>query len=342
MKRIKTRKYKRLSSQERERISRWLVRKKSMRWIADKLGRSPSTVSREIGAGSNNRWTYRATIAIRRSRRNARKRRKGTHKLARNARLRKYVHEKLRLHWSPEQIVQSLMREYPRSKTMRVSTEAIYNYLFVLPRGELKRELLQCLRRKHKRRHRRSFQAKAAESSSGITEMLSIEERPQEVADRTIPGHWEGDLLIGKRRQSALGTLVERTTRTVILVRVKNTTASEVRKAFARSAKKLPKEMRLSMTYDQGREMAQHKLFTKATEMKVYFAHPASPWERGTNENTNGLIRDFWPKGTDFNKLSLYQIKRVQHLLNGRPRKTLNWHSPYEAFQKLAGVALNN
>ena len=342
MKRIRTGKYKRLSSQERERISRWLVRKKSMRWIARKLGRSASTVSREIGAGSGNRWTYRATIAARRSRRNARKRKKGKHKLALKACLRKYVHEKLRLHWSPEQIVQSLMREYPRSKAMRVSAEAIYNYLFVLPRGELKRELLECLRRKHKRRYRRSFRAKLAESPRKIEDMLSIEERPKEVADRTIPGHWEGDLLIGKNRQSAIGTLVERTTRAVILVRLKNRTALEVRKAFARSAKKLPREMRLSMTYDQGREMAEHKRFTQATEMVVYFAHPASPWERGTNENTNGLIRDFWPKGTDLNKLSQYQIKRVQHLLNGRPRKTLNWLTPYEAFKNLAGVALNN
>lgn len=342
MKRIKIGKYKRLSSQERERISRWLVRKKSMRWIARKLKRSASTLSREIGAGSRNRWTYRAIIAAKRSRRNARKRRKGKHKLALNARLRKYVHEKLRLHWSPEQIVQSLMREYPRLKAMRVSAEAIYNYLFVLPRGELKRELLECLRRKHKRRYRRSFKAKLAESPRKIEDMLSIEERPKEVADRTIPGHWEGDLLIGKNRQSALGTLVERTTRTVLLVRLRNRTALEVRKAFARKAKKLPQEMRLSMTYDQGREMAEHKLFTEDTKMKVYFAHPASPWERGTNENTNGLIRDFWPKGTDFNKLSSYQIKRVQHLLNGRPRKTLNWLTPYEAFKNLAGVALNN
>ena len=249
------------------------------------------------------------------------------------------MHEKLRLHWSPEQIVQSLMREYPGSKTMRVSTEAIYGYLFVLPCGTLKRELLACLRRRHKRRHRRSF---LKDSPRKIKDMLSIEERPREAANRTIPGHWEGDLLIGKNRQSAIGTLVERTTRTVILIRLKNRTAREVRQGFACAAKKLPKEMRLSMTYDQGREMAEHKLFTQATEMKVYFAHPASPWERGTNENTNGLIRDFWPKGTDFNRLSRYQIKRVQHLLNGRPRKTLNWHTPYEAFQKLAGVALNN
>lgn len=339
MKKIKARKYRRLSAQERERISRWLARKKSMRWIARKLKRSASTISREIGAGSMNRWTYRATIAEKRSRRNARKRKKGKLKLALNASLRQYVHAKLRLHWSPEQIVQSLMREFPKSRTMRVSSEAIYAYLFVLPRGKLKDELLACLRRKHKRRRRRFLKS---ESPRQIKDMLSIEERPQEVADRTIPGHWEGDLLVGKNRQSAIGTLVERTTRTVILVRLKNKTAGEVRRAFARAAKKLPKEMRLSLTYDQGREMAQHRLFTRATEMKVYFAHPASPWERGTNENTNGLLRDFWPKGTDFNSLSLYQIKRVQHLLNGRPRKTLNWLTPYEAFQSLAGVALNN
>lgn len=339
MKRIKTGSYKRLSSPERERISRWLARKKSMRWIARKLGRSASTISREIGAGSKNRWTYRATIAERRSRRNARKRKKGKFKLTLNASLRRYVHAKLRLHWSPEQIVQSLMREYPRSKTLRVSAEAIYAYLFVLPRGELKRELLACLRRKHRRRHRRQPKA---ESPRQIEDRLSIEERPKEVADRTIPGHWEGDLLVGKNRQSVIGTLVERITRAVLLVRLKNKTAGEVRKAFARVAKILPKEMRLSLTYDQGREMAQHRLFTQATDMKVYFAHPASPWERGTNENTNGLLRDFWPKGTDFNKLSLYQIKRIQHLLNGRPRKTLNWLTPYEAFKNLAGVALNN
>lgn len=339
MKRLKVRKYRRLGAIERERISRWLAKKKSIRWIAGQLKRAVSTISREIGHGSMNRWTYRATVAEKRARRNARKRKKGKHKLALDAVLRRYVHEKLRLHWSPEQIVKSLMRDYPRSKKMRVSTEAIYSYLFVLPRGELKRTLLECLRRKHKRRHRRTF---AVDSPRQIKEMISIEERPKEVEDRIIPGHWEGDLLIGKNRQSAIGSLVERTTRTVILIRLKNRTAATVRKAFARAAKRLPKEMRLSMTYDQGREMAEHRLFTKETAMKVYFAHPASPWERGTNENTNGLVRDFWPKGTDFNKLSRYQIKRVQHLLNGRPRKTLNWRSPYEAFKKLAGVALNN
>ncbi|OGL65181.1 transposase [Candidatus Uhrbacteria bacterium RIFCSPHIGHO2_01_FULL_47_11] len=150
-----------------------------------------------------------------------------------------------------------------------------------------------------------------------------------------IPGHWEGDLLIGKNRQSALGSLVERTTRTTILVPLKDRTAETVRKAFAKEAKKIPLHMRLSLTYDQGKEMAGHKLFTKDTRMQVYFAHPASPWERGTNENTNGLIRQFFPKGTDFSKISRREVKHVQHLLNGRPRKVLDYATPYEIFNVL-------
>ena len=170
--------------------------------------------------------------------------------------------------------------------------------------------------------------------------MLSIEERPDEVADRTVPGHWEGDILIGKNRQSAMGSLVERSTRTTILVPLQSKKAAEVRKAFAKEALQLPEQMRLTLTYDQGREMAEHKKFTKDTKIKVYFAHPASPWERGTNENTNGLIRQFFPKGTDFSKIPLKEIKHAQDLLNGRPRKVLDWETPYEAFEKLAGVAL--
>ena len=165
--------------------------------------------------------------------------------------------------------------------------------------------------------------------------MTSIEERPAEVADRTVPGHWEGDLIIGKNRRSALGTLVERTTRTTILVPLNNRQALTVRKSFAKEIRQVPRQMKLTLTYDQGREMAEHKLFSKQTEIKVYFAHPGSPWERGTNENTNGLVRQFFPKGTDFNKVSRKEIKKVQRLLNGRPRKTLNWQTPYEVFNKL-------
>ena len=340
MKRREERSYRRLSARDRERISRWLARKKKVRWIARKLKRAPSTISREIRGGSMNRWTYRAIRAEDRARRNAKSRRFRKHKLFVHKALRDRVHEKLRLHWSPEQIVQWLRQDYPGAEAMRVSTEAIYSYLYVLPRGELKRELLSCLRRRHKRRHKRSFLKET--SPRKIEGMISIEERPKEVEKRTIPGHWEGDLLIGRNRQSALGSLVERTTRATLLVRLKRRDALSVRRAFARKAKRLPAEMKLSMTYDQGREMAQHRLFTKETQMQVYFAHPASPWERGTNENTNGLIRDFFPKGTDFNKVPLREIKRVQHLLNGRPRKVLSWHTPYEVFEHLVGVALKN
>lgn len=327
-------KYTRLKGIEREEISRMLARGDSLRLIAKALGRSVSTISNEVRGGSSNRTTYRAIRAHKRARRKAKKRRLGKRKLALSRFLVKYVHKKLRLKWSPEQITNTMIEEYPNSTIMRITPESIYTYLYALPKGTLKKELLACLRRKRKRRHRRT-NVKNTAVERKIKDMISIEERPAEVADRSIPGHWEGDLIVGKNRQSYLGTLVERTTRTVILVPVKNKSAEEVRKAFAREAKKLPKQMRLSLTYDQGREMAEHKLFTKETKMKVYFAHPASPWERGTNENTNGLIRQFFPKGTDFHKVSRREVKHVQHLLNGRPRKTLHWKTPYQEFNKL-------
>lgn len=327
-------KYHRLTLDEREEISRMLAQECSFQTIAKALGRQVSTISREIASGGSNRYLYRATRAHRRAKRKERKRTRGKRKIALRSALRRYIHAKLRLRWSPEEIVASLVRTYPDDMTMRISPESIYTYLYVLPKGALKKELLACLRRERKRRHKRR-RAGMPVIERKIEDMLSIEERPAEVADRIVPGHWEGDLLIGKNRQSALGSLVERTTRTTILVPLKNRTAEEVRKAFAKEAKKLPVHMRLSMTYDQGREMAEHKLFTNATLMQVYFAHPASPWERGTNENTNGMIRQFFPKGTDFSKISRREVKRVQHLLNGRPRKVLQWATPYEVFNKL-------
>lgn len=282
--------------------------------IAKHLKRSPSTISREVKKvwGCRFRSRYRATAGHSRARRSSYRRRVGKYKLEKNKELFEIVQEKLRLYWSPEQIAWWLKSEYDDVK-MHVSKETIYTYLYVLPRGELKKELLKCLRRQHPRRRKQGHSQKG--QSSNLEDMISIEERPVEVADRTVPGHWEGDLIIGGRiEQSAMGTLVERTTRTVILVPLKNKKAEDVRKAFAREILKLPKQMRLSMTYDQGREMAQHKLFTKDTKMKVYFAHPRSPWERGTNENTNGLIRQFFPKGTNFNTVSRYKIKKAQDL----------------------------
>lgn len=326
--------YHRLSGNEREEISRMLAQGCSFGDIARSLGRSVSTISNEVGAGGGNRYIYRATRAHKRARRKSSKRKLWKRKILLRPRLRRYVHAKLRLRWSPEEIARKIAKEYPLDMTMRISPEAIYSYLYVLPKGVLKKELLSYLRRERKRRHKRKRDGNPIYERK-LEDMISIEERPQEVADRTVPGHWEGDLLIGKNRQSALGSLVERTTRTTILVPLKNRKAETVRKAFAKEAKKLPAQMRLSMTYDQGREMAEHKLFTKDTQMQVYFAHPASPWERGTNENTNGIIRQFFPKGTDFSKISRREVKHVQHLLNGRPRKVLDWATPYEVFNLL-------
>ena len=325
--------YKRLSIEDREEISRLLMLKLSFREIGLKMDRSPSTILREVRRYRSNRTIYRAVSGHQHAVKLSRSRRIGKRKLFTNKILLKIVKSKLNLFWSPEQIAEYL-KNYYENTDMQVSAETIYSYIYVLPRGKLREELTQLLRRSHKKRRIRGRSNKG--QTSNLEDMLSIEERPAEVADRIIPGHWEGDLIIGEaKKQTALGTLVERTTRTVILVPLKNKTALEVRKEFAKEIKKLPQQMRLSLTYDQGREMAQHKLFTKQTKMQVYFAHPRSPWERGTNENTNGLIRQFFPKSTNFKKVSRKEIKRVQKLLNERPRKTLNWQTPYEAMQKL-------
>lgn len=325
-------KYKRLCADEREEISRMLAQRCSFRSIAKSLGRFTSTISREIGLGSGNRYAYRANTAQARAIRNSRKRKYGMYFLDDNLKLKRYVFRKLRKKWSPTQIAETLKIDYPTDMTMRTSPESIYAYLYVLPRGTLKKELLACLRQNRKHRHK---QRRGMEAKRELEDMLSIEERPKEVEDRTIPGHWEGDLIVGKNNRSALGTLVERTTRTTILVPIKSRNAEVVAKAFAKEIKRLPQQMKLTMTYDQGREMASHKLFTDITGIKVYFAHPRSPWERGTNENTNGLIRQYFPKGTDFTKVSRYEVKRAQHELNGRPRKTLNYHTPYEVYNQL-------
>jgi IS30 family transposase len=242
------------------------------------------------------------------------------------------VFEYLAKNWSPEQIAKRLILLYPRDMNMHISHETIYSYLYVLPRGELKREITACLRRHHNHRH---HQRKDRQKSCPIQDYLSIEERPAEVADRTIPGHWEGDLIVGKLCTSAIGTLVERTTRMAFLVKLENRYARHVRKAFAEEFKHLPKGLKKTLTYDQGQEMAEHKLFTQETNISVYFAHPHAPWERGTNENTNALLRQYFPKGTDFTKISKERLKMVQDELNDRPRKTLGFYTPHEKFAEL-------
>lgn len=321
--------YKRLSLEERDEIALLLSHGWSYGDIASSLNRATSTISREVKRNSNHWTQYRACLAQKRTQRRWRRR---VHKLATNRRLRKWVFKHIRWYWSPEQIAATLKQTFPDDPSMQVSHETIYTYLYVLPRGTLRTSLLKCLGKQHMQRR----SAKANRPGGGyVTDMLSIEERPVEVANRTIPGHWESDLIMGSMNRSALGTLVERTTRTVILVPLKSKTAADVRKAIARQMKTLPAQMRLSITHDQGIEMKEHKLFTKKTRIKVYFAHPHSPWERGTSENTNGLLRQFFPKGIDFNEVSYYRIKRVQRLMNERPRKVLGWKTPCQAMSEL-------
>jgi IS30 family transposase len=322
--------YHRLSLVEREELSRMLAAGASLRAIGQALSRAPSTLSRELTRHHASPVTYRAVPAHQRAQRWAHQPR-NPRKLAIQPRLRTAVFTLLAQRWSPEQIARGLPQRYPHDPTMRISPEAIYTYLYVLPRGTFKRELVRYLRHRHRFRRPRKVRL----SSRPIQDLISIDERPQEVADRTIPGHWEGDLLVGHANASALGTLVERTTRFTLLVPLKAKDAATVRQAFARELRTLPAQLRRSLTYDQGPEMREHRLFTKHTKMRVYFAHPHSPWERGTNENTNGLLRQFFPKGTRFHQLSRAEIKRVQAMFNDRPRKILNWHSPAHAFHQL-------
>ena len=320
---------------EREEISLGLAQGKSRRHIAIALNRDPSTIFREIRR--NNRqgylsWRYyRAAGAQGRSDYRARLRRR-KRKLDTNEQLKRFVFEHLDKRWSPEQIAKRLKMMYPTDTTMQISHETIYQYLYVWPRGELRKVVLKCLRRKHK--YRRVY-GKERNKHRAIQDFISIEERPKEVADRIIPGHWEGDLVMGHHNASALGALVERTTRMTFLVHLEDKDASSVRKAFARVFEHLPNSLKRSLTYDHGQEMADHKLFTKNTRIQVYFAHPHSPWERGTSENTNALIRQFFPKGTNFDKISRSQIQNVQDLLNDRPRKVLSFFTPHEVFAKL-------
>jgi IS30 family transposase len=323
--------YTRLSMTEREEISRQLAAGRSLRAIGRELGRAPSTLARELARNGRPREGYRATAAHARAQARASHPRR-PRRLDADPRLRAYVVSGLHRCWSPEQIARRLVREYPHDPTMRVSHETIYTYLYVLPRGELKRELVRCLRQSRSQRRPRM---RGLERRGKIPDMISIEERPAEVADRTVPGHWEGDLLLGQRNASALGTLVERTTRTTLLVPLRGRDAATVRHAFAREIRTLPAAMARSLTYDQGKEMSEHRRFTDETEVQVYFAHPHSPWERGTCENTNGLLRQFFPKGTDFTQLSRREVKTVEALLNGRPRKTLDFRTPAEAFQEV-------
>jgi IS30 family transposase len=325
-------KYHRISFFEREEISRQVALGSSLRVIAAILNRAPSSISREIRqSGVIELKYYRAIFAQQQSNTTRHKLRKNR-KLANNVLLRKFVLSHLTKNWSPEQIAKRLIILYPNDMSMRISHETIYSYIYILPRGTFKRRLISYLRRNHKYRYKKN---RNRENLRRIRDYFSIEERPEEVADRTIPGHWEGDLMIGRRNASAIGTLVERATRMTFIVKLKNQDASTIRKSFGEEFRSLPKGLKRTLTYDQGGEMAQHKLFSKETKITVYFAHPHSPWERGTNENTNALLRQYFPKGIDFSKISRTRLKEVQDELNDRPRKTLGWYTPHEKFSEL-------
>ena len=324
--------YKRLSFSELEELSRCFAQGQSLREAARRIRRPASTVSRELRRAGRSKCTYRAILLFWDGQAHPRPPRRFL-KIECHPDLKDQIRSGLRRYWSPEQIARHLKKAYPGYPAMQLSHETIYQYLYVLGRGELKKELTRYLRRQRPCRRKRLITQD--DRRGKIPEMISIEERPAEVADRSVPGHWEGDLLVGLGHRSALGTLVERKTRLVLLVPLKKKDAVSVREAFAQAIRRLPNQLAKSLTYDQGSEMYEHQRFTLETLMKVYFCHPHSPWERGTCENTNGLLRQFFPKGRDLNTVSFQEIRRVERLMNGRPRKVLDWESPSEAFERV-------
>ena len=318
-----------LTLAEREEISRAVVAGHSMRSIANGLGRAPSTISREIKRNGNQEC-YRANQADQAAWDRAY--RPKTCKLAGNRTLAHLVAGKLQLQWSPEQVAGWLKQSYPGDENYQVSHETIYRSLFIQARGALKKELLQHLRRTRAMRRSRHHTQKT-DGHGRITDTVSISERPASVEDRAVPGHWEGDLLFGSGN-SQIATLVERQTRYVMLVKTGGKDTETVINALIKNASKLPQELYRSLTWDRGKEMADHKRFTLATDIQVYFCDPQNPWQRGTNENTNGLLRQYFPKGTDVSGYSQAQLNAVARRLNERPRKTLHFETPAERFRQ--------
>jgi IS30 family transposase len=316
-----------LTLSERETISRGLARQLSMRAIAVQLGRAPSTVSREIERNGGYAC-YRASEAEAAAWRRALRPKRC--KLADNRALARIVASKLQLQWSPEQIAGWLKRTYPDDENYQVSHETIYKSLFIQARGALKKELLQHLRRTRAMRRSRHHTQKG-EDHGRIKDTVSIRERPAEAEDRAVPGHWEGDLLAGSKN-SYIATLVERQTNYVMLSRAKSKDTKTVIDALIKQAHKLPRELYKSLTWDRGKEMADHKRFSLNTKIKVYFCDPHSPWQRGSNENMNGLLRQYFPKGMDLSNVHQNRLNAVARRLNERPRKTLDYETPAERF----------
>jgi IS30 family transposase len=309
---------------EREEISRGLARHETVRGVAARLQRAPSTISREIRRHGG--WAaYRAARADRRAW--ARARRPKACRLATRPRLRHLIAEKLTRQWSPQQIAGWLRRTFPSDAALQVSHETIYRTLFVQSRGVLKRELTQHLRRQRQRRQARAARG-VGHYPGHIVEAVSIRHRPADATDRAVPGHWEGDLLMGARRASQVATLVERQSRYVLLVRIPAADTQTVVRALARRVQRLPAGLKRSLTWDRGTEFAGHRAFTVATHVQVYFCDPQSPWQRGSNENTNGLLRQYLPKGTDLSTYTQAQLDAIALRLNTRPRLTLGYQTP--------------
>jgi len=320
----------RLQWHEREEIALGLSRRESQHSIARRLGRSPSTISREVKAQTDSGKDYRAWRGEELAEKKCRRPRQ--RKLDSCPELVEAVVAGLRQRWSPEQIAKRLKVEHPNQPTMNVSHETIYKALFVQSRGTLKKELTRHLR--SQRTERRPLNKRSVQGR--IADKVLISERPAEVEDRAVPGHWEGDLIVGRAHASAIGTLVERRTRFVMLLHLPGgKTAEHVREQMTKKVMQLPAELRRTLTVDQGKEFSQHARFTCDTNMQVYFCDPHSPWQRGSNENTNGLLRQYFPKGEDLSVFDEKHLDAVAREMNGRPRQTLNWRTPSEALNEL-------
>jgi len=328
MRRAQVRSPLRLSVEEREEVSRGIQAGEPLRAIARRLGRGPSTLSRVV-ARTGGRKRYRAwrgeSGAVRRARRPE------PTKLQTCPQLRQEVDRRLQARWSPQQIAARLQRDFPHRPELRVSHETLYRSLYVQTRGALKKELARFLRTG---RTRRKPQGRM-DTRGQLPDKVMLSARPPEVEDRAVPGHWEGDLILGKAGRSAVGTLVERHSRYVLLLHLpEGRTAGHVREALTDKIGQLPEALRRTLTWDQGKEMAEHVRFTLDTDVQVYFCDPRSPWQRGSNENTNGLLRQYFPKGMDLSRFSARQLDAVAAQLNARPRQALDWRTPAEVFAR--------
>ena len=322
--------YTHLSSEERATLSLGLAQGQSLRMIARVLGRAPSTLSRECARNTPRGQPYRTSTA--QTQAVARACQPRHPRKLHNSWLWAYVQRYLKAGCSPEQIAGRLRRAYPDDMSKQLSTETIYAALYVLPRGALRSELLAALRQAHKTRRPR---ARGQDRRGQIPNMTPITARPAEVGTRTVPGHWEGDLLKGARNGSAVGTLVERTTRLVLLARMDGTDAASAYRGFTKKLRQVPASLRKTLTYDRGKEMAEHERLAQRLAIRVFFADPHAPWQRGANENTNGLLRQYLPKGTDLSGYTQRELNAIAHRLNTRPRKCLDFATPREVYAQL-------